>query len=259
MIDSHCHLADESFLHDLDAVVGRARSAGLVGALCIIDATSSEEVMRIQRVSGLWPEIGSAVGVHPHQASLFLDNVEGVEDIVRKGIQSVPSPLAIGEIGLDYHYDFSPRQIQLEVFRRQISLARELRKPIVVHTRDADKDTLDSLREEGQGRVQGVIHCFTGDQEFARRVLDIGFYVSFSGIVTFRRSSDLRKIAATIPADRLLVETDAPYLAPVPFRGRRNEPAWVSHVIDVVSEARGINRIDTLQAISSSYTRLFAV
>ena len=257
MIDSHCHLADESFLPDLEAVIERARSAGLVEALCMIDATSPEELTRIKRVSDLWPGIGSAVGVHPHQASLFLSNVEGVEEVVRKGIQSLPLTLAIGEIGLDYHYDFAPRQIQIEVFRRQISLARELGKPIVVHTRDADRDTLDSLQAEGQGRVQGVIHCFTGDQEFARRVLDIGFYVSFSGIVTFRRSSDLRKVAATIPSDRLLVETDAPYLAPVPFRGRRNEPAWVSHVVDVVSEVRGVARSDTLRAIGSSYASLF--
>ena len=236
MIDSHCHLADEQFAGDLDAVVARASVAGVDGALCILDALNEEEGVRADRVAQVWPEVAFAVGVHPHQAGALedaTDGTDGVASFVRGALEARNGACAIGEIGLDYHYDFAPRETQIEVFRQQIVLARELRRPVVIHTREADDDTVDALRAEGGGNVEGVFHCFTGDAAFARRALDLGFYVSFSGILTFRNATAIREAAAIVPTGRLLVETDSPYPSPVPYRGRRNEPARVAQVIDL--------------------------
>ena len=257
MIDSHCHLADAAFDDDLEAVVARARAAGVEGALCILDVTSDEEPPRADRLAGLWPAAGFAAGVHPHQAAQFAGNLDAAVEAVRQVLASRPGVCAVGEIGLDYHYDFAPRAVQIDVFRRQIALARELRRPIVVHTRDADDDTFAAIRAEGGGAVAGVFHCFTGDAAAARRALDLGFHVSFSGIATFRRADDIRAAAAIVPADRLLVETDAPYLAPVPHRGRRNEPAWVAHVIDALAVVRGLPPADVAADASAAFSALF--
>ena len=260
MIDSHCHLADEQFAADLDAVVARAQAAGVDGVLCILDVLNADEARRAGRVSAAWPDTAFAAGVHPHQAGAVDDGAggpEGVAPLVRRAVEARAGACAIGEIGLDYHYDFAPRRTQIEVFRRQIALARELRWPIVIHTREADEDTLDAIRAEGGGDVEGVFHCFTGGAAFARQALDLGFHVSFSGIVTFRNAADIREAAALVPTDRLLVETDAPYLSPVPYRGRRNEPARVSQVIDTLSEVRGAGREDVIEATRGSYRRLF--
>ncbi len=257
MIDSHCHLADEQFEADLDAVVARAREAGVTGTLTILDATSDAEAARARNVAAAWPAVRFAVGVHPHQAGAFIDNVDGVVPLVRKAYAERERAAAIGEIGLDYHYDFAPRVTQIDVFRRQIALARELRRPVVIHTREADDDTIDALRAEGRREVGGVFHCFTGDAAFARRALDLGFHVSFSGIVTFRSAGAIREAAAIVPADRLLIETDSPYLAPVPFRGERNEPARVARVLDVVAETRGAGIEETAEETGLAYARLF--
>ena len=260
MIDSHCHLADEQFAADLDAVVARAHGAGVDGALCILDALNHEEAARADRVAEAWPDVAFAVGVHPHQAGAVGDAIggpDGVAPFVRGAVEARAGACAIGEIGLDYHYDFAPRETQIDVFRRQIALARELRRPIVIHTREADDDTVDALHAEGRGDVRGVFHCFTGDAAFARRALDLGFYVSFSGIVTFRNAVAIREAAAIVPPDRLLAETDSPYLSPVPYRGRRNEPARVALVIETLSEVRGENRADIVEATRRSYRGLF--
>ncbi len=260
MIDSHCHLADEQFAADLDAVVARAHGAGVDGALCILDALNHEEAARADRVAEAWPEAAFAVGVHPHQAGAVGDAIggpDGVAPFVRGAVEARAGACAIGEIGLDYHYDFAPRETQIDVFRRQIALARELRRPIVIHTREADDDTVDALHVEGRGGVRGVFHCFTGDAAFARRALDLGFHVSFSGIVTFRNAVAIREAAAIVPPDRLLAETDSPYLSPVPYRGRRNEPARVALVIETLSEVRGENRADIVEATRRSYRGLF--
>ena len=260
MIDSHCHLADEQFAADLEAVVARARGAGVDGALCILDALNEEEAGRADAVAEAWPDVAFAIGVHPHQAGAVDDAIggpDGVASFVRGAVEARAGSCAIGEIGLDYHYDFAARETQIEVFRRQIALARELAWPIVIHTREADDDTVDALHAEGRGDVRGVFHCFTGDAAFARRALDLGFHVSFSGIVTFRNAAAIREAAAIVPADRLLAETDAPYLSPVPYRGRRNEPARVAQVIDTLSEVRGVNRADVVEATRQSYGRLF--
>ena len=260
MIDSHCHLADEQFAADLDAVVARARTAGVDGALCILDALNDDEARRADGVAEVWPDAAFAIGVHPHQAGAVDDaagGLDGVAPFVRRLLGARGGACAVGEIGLDYHYDFAPPCTQIEVFRRQIALARDLALPIVIHTREADADTLDAIRAEGDGDVKGVFHCFTGDAAFARRALDLGFHVSFSGIVTFRNAAAIREAAAIVPADRLLVETDAPYLSPVPYRGRRNEPARVSQVVDTLSEVRGASRDEIIEATRQSYRRLF--
>ena len=259
MIDSHCHLADAAFADDLEAVVGRARAAGVERALCILDVTNEDEAPRADRLAGMWPAVGFAAGVHPHQAAQYAGDPDAAAQATRRAFADRPGACAIGEIGLDYHYDFAPRPVQIEVFRRQIALARELGKPLVIHTREADDDTFDAVRTEGGGAVSGVFHCFTGDAAAARRALDLGFHVSFSGIATFRRADDIRAAAAVVPAGRLLVETDAPYLAPVPYRGRRNEPAYLSQVIEVVARARGANRNDTVDATRQAYERLFGI
>ena len=257
LYDSHCHLADEAFDSDLDAVIDRARTAGLDGALCILDPTSPEEAARSRRVLELWPEVRCAVGVHPHHAGRFRDRIDDLETVVSQAIASCPETRALGEIGLDYHYDFAPRDLQQQVFRRQTRFARERGLPVVVHTREADEDTVDILRQEGQGTLRGVFHCFTGDTTLARHALDLGFYVSFSGIVTFRRADEIREAAKLVPDDRLLAETDSPYLAPIPHRGKRNEPAWVSRVIDVLAETRNETVTSVIDATATSFSSLF--
>ncbi len=237
MIDSHCHLADDAFATDLDAVVARAQEAGVDRALCILAAGDPKESAAATRVRALWPAITFSVGVHPHQAGEYAGRLSDLEPVVREGVRS-EGARAIGEIGLDYHYDFSPRDVQQQVFAAQLSLANDLGLPIIIHTREATADTLQMLRDAGAD-IRGVFHCFTGDTGMARDVLDLGFYVSLAGIVTFSRAGDLREVARLVPEDRLLVETDAPYLAPVPHRGKRNEPAFVARVAAVVAELRG--------------------
>ena len=257
MIDSHCHLGDEAFTSDLEAVVGRARAAGLAGALCIVDLANPVDVGQAQRVKAFWPEILFAVGIHPHQANQKVARENEIETTVRRAMDAFAATRAVGEIGLDYHYEFASREVQQGVFRRQVWLARELGRPVVIHAREADADTLAILREEGRGDVRGVFHCFTGDAQMARRVLDLGFHISFSGIVTFRRADDLREVAKIVPSDRLLVETDSPYLAPVPYRGKRNEPAHVAVVVDVLAEVRGQTPDEVAKQTSAAFESLF--
>ena len=240
MIDSHCHLADPAFADDLGAVIARAQAAGVSAALCVLAAGDAGDVQRGHTVAELWPQARFAVGAHPHEARMFADRLDHVGVMVRDLVTRIPRAVAIGEIGLDYHYDLSPRDVQRAVFGAQLGLARELRLPVVIHTREADPDTVSLLRSEGRGVVTGIFHCFSGSFDLARQALDLGFFISFSGIVTFPRASALREVAAWVPLDRLLVETDCPYLAPVPFRGRRNEPAWVAAVVATLAEIRHV-------------------
>jgi TatD DNase family protein len=238
LIDSHCHLADEAFAGDLDTVIARARQAGIQKALCILAAGDAAEAARAARLRALWPEAEFGIGIHPHRAAEHGGRVDEALACVRQGIAS-EGARALGEIGLDYHYDFSPRDVQRHLFGAQLELARALALPVILHTREATEDTFEMLQRDGAG-LRGVFHCFTGDRAMARRALDIGFYVSLAGIVTFPRAAELREVARLVPDDRLLVETDAPYLAPVPFRGKRNEPAHVVRVIEAIAELRGV-------------------
>jgi TatD DNase family protein len=241
MIDSHCHLADDVFAPDLEAVVARAKDAGLERVMVILEAGNQQEVAQAARVEQLWPETRFAIGVHPHQAQDFADDPERAAALVRRQFESTPAARAVGEIGLDYHYDYSPRAVQQAVFRAQVRIAVDYARPVVIHTREADEDTLAILREEGRGEVRGVLHCFTGTPALARAGLDLGFYVSLAGIITFPKAAELRETIRIVPIDRLLTETDSPFLAPVPHRGKRNEPA---HVVRVVDALAGLYQVD---------------
>ena len=196
-----------------------------------------------------WPECRFAVGVHPHHAKVFaVETPGGSGHRGGRRLDALPAARAIGEIGLDYHYDFSPRDVQHEVFRVQIRLALERDLPIVIHTREAEDDTLRIIGEEGQGRLRGVFHCFTGDQAAADRALATGFFLSIPGVATFPKAETLRQAAAAAPADRLLVETDSPYLAPIPYRGKRNEPSYVAKVVELLASVRGSTAADCQRA-----------
>ena len=256
MIDSHCHLAGEEFDADLSDVVRRAVDADVSAALVILSAGDVAEAARAVRLRDAWPAIRFAAGVHPHQAGAFAGRVDAAIDTVRADVAR-EGACAIGEIGLDYHYDFSPRDVQQEVFRAQIRLARELALPIIIHTREATADTFRIIAEEGEGDVRGVFHCFTGDVGMARAALDLDFCLSFAGILSFPRATELRDAARLVPADRLLSETDSPYLAPVPYRGKRNEPAYVARVVEVLAETRGESRARVADATERSFSVLF--
>jgi TatD DNase family protein len=257
VVDSHCHIAGPEFAADLAAVVSRARAAGLTGCLVILAADDAPELLQAASVTAEWPEVRFSVGVHPHAAGAFAADPPAAAAAVGHALDAQPLARGLGEIGLDYHYDFAPRAAQQAVFREQIRLAERRRLPIVVHTREADDDTFRLLAEEGGGSVGGVFHCFTGDRAMARRALDIGFHLSLSGIVTFPRALELREVARIVPLDRLLIETDSPFLAPVPHRGTRNEPALVAHVAEVVAELRGTTRQEIAEATAANYERLF--
>ncbi len=256
MIDSHCHLAGEEFAADLEAVAGRARDAGVTRALCILSAGNPDEAERAGRVRAVWPTVQFSAGVHPHQAGDFTGRVDEAVRLVRQ-VASDHKVCAIGEIGLDYHYDFSPRDVQREVFRAQLDLAIDLELPVIIHTREATDDTFEILRAAGVGRARGVFHCFTGDEAMARSAFDLDFYVSFAGIVTFPRADAIRAAAKIAPADRILAETDAPYLAPVPHRGKRNEPAFVAEVVQKLASIREVSVGDLAGQVSRNFDALF--
>jgi TatD DNase family protein len=260
VIDSHCHLADETFAKDLDHVVARARAAGVERVLVILEGGNAAEAAQAARLEELWPDTRFSVGVHPHQAHQFSDDPQRAVAVVREQLSATPSARAVGEIGLDYHYDFSPRDVQQQVFRGQVRLARELERPIVVHTREADEDTLAILREEGGGDtspLRGVLHCFTGNDALAAAGLDLGFYISLAGILTFPRAAELRETVRRVPLDRLLTETDSPFLAPVPHRGKRNEPAYVARVVEILADLHAVAPANMAVRTAANFHTLF--
>jgi TatD DNase family protein len=257
IVDSHCHLAGPEFVDDLEAVIDRARAAGLVHALIILASDDEPELRQGRVVAARWPDVRFSIGVHPHAAGKFADDPAGAARKADADIGAQPLARGVGEIGLDYHYDFSPRDVQQAVFREQIRLARRRRLPIVIHTREADDDTFRILEEESAGEVGGVFHCFTGDRAMARRALDAGFHVSLAGIVTFPKALELREVAKAVPIERLLVETDSPFLAPVPHRGSRNEPAHVVRVAEVIATLRGTTPEAIGEAAADNFRRLF--
>lgn len=257
MTDSHCHIAGEEFIADLPAVVERARAAGVSRALVILAAEDDAEFARTATVLRAWPECRFAVGVHPHHAKVFEANPQAAADKVAERLDVLPTARAIGEIGLDYHYDFSPRDVQHAVFRAQIRLAVSRDLPVVIHTREAEEDTLRILHEEGGERLRGVFHCFTGDSAAAERALATGFFLSIPGVATFPKAETLRQAAAAAPEDRLLVETDSPYLAPIPYRGKRNEPAYVARVVEQLAAVRGVTPEAVSEQTDRNFDRLF--
>lgn len=251
-VDSHCHLNYPGLVEDQAGVIARAREAG-VSAMLAISTRSSEwnDVIRIaEGTSDIW----ASVGVHPHEA----DN-EDIEKTRLVAATHHPRVVGIGETGLDYYYDKSDRDRQRESFRRHIAAARETGLPVIVHTRDAEVDTLEIMESElGKGAYSAVIHCFTASAAFGRKMLDLGFYISISGIVTFKNAADLAEFASEIPEDRLLVETDAPFLAPVPKRGKTCEPAFVTHTATFLAEKRGVRYEDLDRTTSANFYRLFS-
>lgn len=257
MTDSHCHIAGEEFIADLPEVVQRARAAGVARALVILAAEDEGEIIRAGTVSAAWPECRFAIGVHPHHAKAFEANPQAAAAVVAERLDALPDARAIGEIGLDYHYDFSPRQVQHAVFRAQLALALERDLPVVIHTREAEEDTLRLIAEEGHGKLRGVFHCFTGDADAAARALATGFFISIPGVATFPKAESLRTAAAGAPADRLLVETDSPYLAPVPYRGQRNEPAYVAQVVEQLAAVRGTTAAALGEQTDRNFEHLF--
>jgi TatD DNase family protein len=257
VIDSHCHLADAAYAVDLADVVRRAHDAGVSGGLCVLACGDAEEAERARHVVAAWPGLRFAAGVHPHQAHEFAGREADVLPAVRAALAGPPRASALGEIGLDYHYDFSPREVQREVFRIQVRLARESGLPVVVHTREADDDTVAIIRAEGGGAVGGVFHCFSGTARLADEALALGFLLSFSGMITFPGAASIRAVAARVPADRLLIETDGPYLAPVPMRGRRNEPAFVARTAETLAELRQMTLAELDAAVTANFARVF--
>jgi TatD DNase family protein len=257
VIDSHCHIAGPEFAQDLGDVVARARAAGLVHALVILAADDDPELARASAVAAEWPDVRFAIGVHPHAAGKFAGDPGASAAQVERAIVAQPLTRGLGEIGLDYHYDFSPRDVQGAVFREQVRLARRRGLPVVIHTREAEEDTFRILAEEAAGDVGGVLHCFTGDRAMARRALDLGFHLSLAGIVSFPRALELREVARMVPLDRLLIETDSPFLAPVPHRGRRNEPSYVVRVAEVVADLRGTTPEAVATAVLANFRQLF--
>jgi TatD DNase family protein len=250
-------LADEVFAPDLNAVVARAKTAGLERVMVILEAGNQKEADQAAHVERLWPETRFAIGVHPHQAHQFADDPERTAALVQDQFDSTPAARAIGEIGLDYHYDFSPRDVQQAVFRAQVRLAVQRKQPIVIHTREADDDTVSILTGEGRGEARGVLHCFTGTPALARAGLDLGFYISLAGIITFPKAAELRETARAVPIDRLLTETDSPFLAPVPHRGKRNEPAHVSAVVAALADLYQIDAGELARRTTANFHTLF--
>ena len=253
LVDSHCHLDFPDFAGELDAIVGRARDAG-VGRMVTI-STRVKKQGDLLAIAERFPDVYCSVGTHPHNAHEELD--VSTADLVARTRH--PKVVAIGEAGLDYHYDYSPRDAQERGFRNHIAAARETGLPLVIHSREADDDMARILEEEmGKGAFPAVLHCYTGGPELARRAIALGLSISFTGIVTFKKSDDLRAIAASLPADRFLVETDAPYLAPGKFRGKRNEPAYVVETAKVLAETRGISFDELARQTTDNFFRLFS-
>lgn len=253
LVDSHCHLDNPQFDPDRDAVIERARAAGVESMVVIGTGDGPPDLEAGVRLADRYPSIYATVGVHPHDASKATpETYARLRDLLKH-----PKVVAVGEIGLDYHYDHSPREVQRDVFLQQMLIAGEARKPIVIHTREAWEDTISLLevywRPYGLG---GIMHCFSGNPDQAALCLDLGFHLSFAGIVTFPKSAAIQEAARRTPADRILIETDAPYLAPVPHRGKRNEPSFVGDTARKLAELRGVTPEEIARITSENFLKL---
>lgn len=255
LVDSHAHIQGAEFASDLSAVLHQAREAGVEKIIIVGGAgnlSSNESAIRLAQT---YPGLYATVGMHPHDAKEVTE-----EDLQRlKDLSRSERVVAIGETGLDFHYNHSPRQLQIGIFTRFVQMALETGLPLVVHNREADREVAELLRQEGKGRVRGVIHCFTSDYEAAREFLDLGFYLSFSGVITFRNAESLREVAHRVPLDKILVETDSPYLTPFPHRGTRNEPAFVRLVAETLAQLKGLTLEEVAGATSANTGRLFGI
>ena len=253
LIDSHVHLDDSQFDEDREAVIDSLRENNL--ELVINVGADMESSKRAVELSEKYDMIYAAVGVHPHDAkAVDEDTIEALRELSK-----APKVIAIGEIGLDYHYDNSPRDTQKKWFRRQIKLAKELDLPIIVHDREATKDTLDIITEEHDGKLRGVIHCFSSSVEVAEQYIKLGFFISLGGPVTFKNAKMPKMVATEVPLESLLIETDSPYLAPVPFRGKRNDPTKVRYVAETIANLKEISYERLVEATNKNTKRLFNI
>lgn len=253
LVDSHCHLDFPDFAAELPDVIARANAAGVTHFVTI--STRVKRFPEILAIAERFPQVSCSVGTHPHQAHEELDITTA--DLVR--LSAHPKVVAIGEVGLDYHYDNSPREAQAYGFHTHIAAARETGLPLVIHAREADDDVAAILEaESAKGAFPFLLHCYTGGADLAHRAVALGGYVSFSGVITFKKSEELRALAAGLPEDRLLVETDAPFLAPTPHRGKRNEPAFVRNTATVLAETRGVSLEEIAARTTENFYRLFS-
>jgi TatD DNase family protein len=251
-IDSHAHLEMKEFDNDREKVIGRAAAAGLTAIITV--GTTLPDCEKAVSIAGLYPLVHAAVGIHPHE-------VKGIDAGTYDALRALArheKVVAVGEVGLDFFYDLSPREIQLRRFVEQLDLAIELDLPVIIHDREAHAETLAILRPR-KGRLRGVLHCFSGDAVMARECIALGFYLSVAGPVTYRKADQLRAVAREIPAERLLIETDAPYLAPQPWRGKRNEPAYVVETARCLAEIRGMTAGDLERVTEENARRLFGL
>jgi TatD DNase family protein len=252
LVDSHCHLEYPTLASDIEAVMARARAAGV--GVCLSISTKLETFPRVRDMAVRFDDVWCSVGVHPHEAAV--EPLADAAPLIER--TSDPKVIGIGETGLDYFYEHSPRAAQEANFRAHIEAARRTRLPLIVHTRDAEDDTVAILREEtAKGAFAGVLHCFTGTATLAQAALDLGFYISASGIMTFKKSEALRAVLKEVPLNRLLVETDAPYLAPAPHRGKPNEPSFVAHTAAALADLKGITAEELARATTDNFFRLF--
>jgi TatD DNase family protein len=253
LVDSHCHLDFPDYAGKVDEVLARARAAGV--GVCVSIGTELKRFSGVKAVAEAHDNVWCSVGVHPHESEKELLDDEAA--LIAEAAH--PKVVAIGETGLDYYYEHSSRQPQQANFRSHIAAARQTGLPVIVHTRDADDDTIHILREEmAKGAFKGLIHCFTGTQKLADAALELGLYISVSGIATFKNSQPLRDVIKSVPLDRLLVETDAPYLAPVPHRGKTNEPAFVAHTAAMLADLKGVSGQELADATTENFFRLFS-
>lgn len=256
LVDSHCHLNFPEFASDLDEVLSRAKENGVELFLTI--NTKLEEAKSLQSLADRYPQVYCTVGVHPHDAAHYKDGFEG--DTLYNQILKLaqhPKVVGVGETGLDYYYNNSPREEQISSFSDHIKASIELNLPLIIHTRDADEDTIACLKDVGQGKARGVFHCFSGSNELAHQALELGFYISFSGILTFKNASNLRQIAQEAPLERILVETDAPFLAPIPVRGQRNEPAYTRYTAELLANIKNLSYSAIENATTNNFLTLF--
>ena len=252
LVDSHCHLDFPEFAPELDAVVTRALEAGV--GVCVTIGTTLKGFPRVRGIAEQFPNVYCTVGIHPHEADA--EPIAGAALLIE--LAAHPKVIGIGETGLDYYYEHSLRDAQIKNFRAHIAASRETKLPLIVHTRDAEDDTIEILREEmGKGAFPGLIHCFTGTPRLAAAALEMGFLISVSGIATFKNSGELRATLREVPMDRLLVETDAPYLAPMPYRGKRNEPAYVARTAAALADMKGVSLEALSETTTDNFFRLF--
>jgi TatD DNase family protein len=255
LIDSHAHIQGKEYAGEAEAVISRAREAGVEKIIVVGGAGDLSSNQAAVALADCYENLYATVGMHPHDAKdVGEEELEKLQELTTR-----PKVIAVGETGLDFYYNHSPHGMQRNIFTRFIRMARETGLPLVVHERDAHKDVAEFLRREGAGKINGVIHCFTGDYEAARNYLDLGFYLSFTGIITFKNAQPLREVLRKVPLERMFVETDSPYLTPVPYRGKRNEPAYVRFVAETIAKIKDLTIDEVARVTTQNVRELFRI